>query len=202
MTVAESLLLGCKPVIVEGQSDQHYLTAIKSLLIGAGKVQPKRELVFPPSGGTKTARITASILAGRDDGAPLILLDSDPTGMRMAAELRTSLYLDCPEKVLLVQDYTGITGSEIEDLFPSSVVAAAVDRLFADPDQAFSDTVDPSLPIVGQIETWVVGRGRKLEKGWKVELAKRVKQSALDRGLKGVDAPVVERWERLFNAMA
>ena len=33
LTVAESLLLGCKPVIVEGPSDQHYLTAIKNLLI-------------------------------------------------------------------------------------------------------------------------------------------------------------------------
>ena len=53
LNVAESLLLGCQPVIVEGPSDQFYLTAIKTLLLSGGKITPKRELVFPPSGGTK-----------------------------------------------------------------------------------------------------------------------------------------------------
>lgn len=35
LNVAESLLLGCLPIIVEGASDQHYLTMMKALLIGA-----------------------------------------------------------------------------------------------------------------------------------------------------------------------
>ncbi len=48
ISVAESFLYGCKPVIVEGGSDQHYLTAIKLYLIRAGKLKPAREMVFPP----------------------------------------------------------------------------------------------------------------------------------------------------------
>ncbi len=56
LNVAESLLLGCRPIVVEGASDQHYLTMIKALLISAGKITPRRELVFPPAGGTKNAK--------------------------------------------------------------------------------------------------------------------------------------------------
>jgi hypothetical protein len=47
LSVAESILLGCRPVIVEGASDQHYLTTIKALLIGAGKLSPKRAGISP-----------------------------------------------------------------------------------------------------------------------------------------------------------
>jgi hypothetical protein len=51
MNIAESMLYGCSPVIVEGPSDQHYLTAIKVLLIGKELISPRRELVFPPAHG-------------------------------------------------------------------------------------------------------------------------------------------------------
>ncbi len=47
MNIAESMLYGCSPVIVEGPSDQHYLTTIKVLLIGKKLISPQRELVFP-----------------------------------------------------------------------------------------------------------------------------------------------------------
>ena len=80
LNVAESLLIGCQPVIVEGASDQHYLTAIKSLLIAGGKIAPRRELVFPPAGGAKTTKIVASILTGRDEALPVVLLTATSQG--------------------------------------------------------------------------------------------------------------------------
>mgnify|MGYP003345718610 FL=1 len=82
LSVAESLLVGCQPVLVEGASDQHYLATIKSLLLSAGRIKPKRELVFPPCGGAKTARVVASILTGRDETLPMVLLDGDGPGKR------------------------------------------------------------------------------------------------------------------------
>ncbi|MCG3102079.1 hypothetical protein MAQ58_21965, partial [Enterobacter sp. DRP3] len=100
LSVAESLLLGCRPIIVEGPSDQHYLTAIKSLLIGGKEISPGRELVFPPSGGTKTIRSIASILLGRDERLPKVLLDADTMGAKMKMELSTSLYADQKEDLL------------------------------------------------------------------------------------------------------
>ena len=88
LTVAESLLIACRPVIVEGASDQHYLTAIKALLIAGGKIAPRRELLFPPAGGAKTTRIVASILTGRDEALLVVLLDGDEPGRRMARNWR------------------------------------------------------------------------------------------------------------------
>jgi len=41
LTVAESMLIGCTPVVVEGPSDQHYLSAIKILLVSSGRAKPK-----------------------------------------------------------------------------------------------------------------------------------------------------------------
>ena len=51
LSVAEGLLIGCEPVVVEGASDQHYLTAIKMRLTASGSLKLGREIVFPPAGG-------------------------------------------------------------------------------------------------------------------------------------------------------
>jgi predicted ATP-dependent endonuclease of OLD family len=92
MNVAESMLIGCHPVIVEGPSDQHYLTAIKTILIAAGKIKPARELIFPPAHGARNAQVIATILSGRDDVLPVMLLDGDDAGLKMAADMRNGLY--------------------------------------------------------------------------------------------------------------
>lgn len=199
LSVAESILLGCQPIIVEGASDQHYLTGIKALLIGDGKLAPKRELVFPPSGGTRTARITASILTGRDENLPLMLLDDDGPGRQMATELKRGLYVDAPDRVLSVATFTGIAGSEIEDLFPLPFMAEVVDRWQRGPDEAFADIAIAGKPVVGQIEAWTEKHGVKLERGWKVDLAKRLKRQALDRGIQAFDEHCVGRWIELFR---
>jgi predicted ATP-dependent endonuclease of OLD family len=181
--VSDSLLLGCKPIIVEGQSDQHYLTAIKSLLIGAKRIAPKRELVFPPSGGTKTARVVASILTGRDERPPIVLLDGDEAEKRMANELKNGLYYDSKDRILCIDDFTNLKESEIEDIFPSNFIAQIVDRYGRSAETAFEDIVKKGERIVGQIRGWAEVHGIDLPKGWKVEVAKRAKQIALARGL-------------------
>ena len=56
LTVADSLLIGCQAIVVEGASDQHYLTAIKTRLIGAGRLQPGRELCFHRREASKAQR--------------------------------------------------------------------------------------------------------------------------------------------------
>ena len=87
MNVAESILLGCNPVVVEGPSDQHYLATIKVLLVGGKKIFPTRELVFPPSHGAKNAKVVASILTGRDEVLPVMLFDGDEAGRKMARDM-------------------------------------------------------------------------------------------------------------------
>jgi energy-coupling factor transporter ATP-binding protein EcfA2 len=202
MNVAESLLLGCQPVIVEGPSDQHYLTAIKSLLIGAGKLKPTRELVFPPSGGTKNVRQIAGILSGRDEALPYVILDSDEPGMKLAKELSTSLYNNDRDRIITIEKYTSIPASEIEDLLPQEFLSAVVDKWERRPDEAFSDFVKSGIPIVNQIEAWAEAAGIKLELGWKVELAKRAKQQMLSKGIRQFDDEFVDRWVDLFGEIS
>ena len=201
LNVAESLLLGCQPVVVEGPSDQHYLTTIKTLLIRAGKITPKRELVFPPSGGTKTARLIAGILTGRDEVLPLVLLDGDVAGKRMAAEMKSVLYQDNPGRILTVDQFVSFQDAEIEDLFPASLIAAVLDRWQREPEEEFGDVVQEGLPIVPQIEAWAKRNSVSLPLGWKVELAKRVKQQSLNKGITAIDEATVDKWVALFCAL-
>jgi energy-coupling factor transporter ATP-binding protein EcfA2 len=202
LTVAESLLLGCTAVVVEGASDQHYLTAIKNLLIAAGRLKPGREFVFPPAGGAKGVKAVASILCGRDEALPVAFLDGDGPGRAMAKQLRDGLYGGQPARVVDVSTFIGIAESEIEDLVPAAIIVRELDRWQRGPSVPFSDVVQSGLPIVPQIEAWAARHDVTLEKpGWKVELAKRVKERLLADGPNAIDSPHMERWERVFAAL-
>ena len=200
LSVAESLLLGCHPVLVEGPSDQHYLTAIKALLISAGKITPARELVFPPSGGVKTARVVASILTGRDETLPMVLLDADAPGQRMAANLASGLYAESPDRVLSVADFVDVKRAEIEDLFPSRFLADELDRMEREPETRLADVIKSGEPFVGQVEEWAESQAVVLDKHWKVKLAIRVKKRALTKGIEEFDDATVEQWVKVFKA--
>lgn len=201
LSVADSLMLGCQPVIVEGSSDQHYLTAIKTLLVASGRLKPAREFVFPPAGGTKNTRMVASILTGRDETLPYMILDGDTMGRKLAKELETSLYKDDVERLVSIDDHTGIQGSEIEDLIPPDVMAAAIDRIYRSAETEFADVMLPGTPILGQLETWAASQKVRLEPGWKVELSKKVKQQLLGKGMAAVQPDYVDRWQRLFDLL-
>lgn len=201
LSVAESLLVGCQPILVEGPSDQHYLTAIKSLLVCAGRIKPSRELVFPPSGGTKTARVVASILTGRDEVLPKILLDADAPGRRMAAALRSELYAEAPGRVLSVEEYVGFADAEVEDLFPATFLADEIDRIVRDPEERLVDIIRHDAPFVGQVEKWTAERGHQLEAHWKVGLAIKAKQRALNVGPSKFGDVVLNKWACMFGTL-
>ncbi len=202
LTVAESLLLGCTVVVVEGVSDQMYLSAIKMILIGQGKITPHRELVFPPAGGAKGVKVVASILTGRDAALPIALFDSDATGKATAQQLSSSLYSDSRERVLEVATFTGLDGSEIEDLIPPEVLTQVVDRWQRGPELGFADAYQPGKPVIPQIEAWAKENRLPLASpSWKVELAKRVKQALLAKNAKPIPADYLDRWVLLFGVL-
>jgi ABC-type cobalamin/Fe3+-siderophores transport system ATPase subunit len=201
LSVAESLLLGCKAVIVEGPADQHYLTTIKNLLTSAGRLKVGRELVFPPAGGAKGVKAVASIVCGKDEALPVALFDGDQQGLAMAKALREGLYARDPALVLTVDTYTGMPNSEVEDLLPPSVIARQLDRWQRSVDVPFADELETGRPIVPQIEAWAVRHGASLEvPGWKVELARRVKRQMLEDGPSAIDPIIIDRWTQLFAA--
>jgi AAA ATPase domain len=200
MSVAESILLGCHPVIVEGPSDQHYLSAIKQLLIASGNLRPGRELVFPPAHGAPNARSLSSILSGRDEAMPAMLLDSDSAGAKMARDMKNGPYQEQQQKVMQTDSWVAFTGSEIEDLFPVEFVADAVDRIERRPETPFSGVVKNDAPIVPQIEKWASDAGIDLATGWKVDLAREVKRRALSRGF-GYFSSSMDSWCDMFKKL-
>lgn len=202
LSVAESLLLGCEPVVVEGPSDQHYLTAMKTLLVGAGRLKPGREIVFPPAGGSKGVRAVASVLGGRDGVLPIALFDSDVAGRETVKSLRKDLYAGEPHLVLDIAPFVdNLADAEIEDLIPVDLMIKELDRWLRSANVPFTDEYKAGLPITPQIETWASRNGIVMQKpGWKAELAKRVKQQLLADGHEKLDGKDLARWESLFSA--
>lgn len=200
MSVAESILLGCQSVIVEGPSDQHYLSAIKQLLIASGDLRPRRDVVFPPAHGAPNARALASILSGRDEVMPVMLLDGDSAGSKMARDMKNGPYQSQQNRVLQTDEWVGFSGSEVEDLFPAEFVAEVMDRIERRPDKPFSDVVRQGEPIVPQIEKWALDAGIQLAEGWKVDLGREVKQRALAKGSEHFVSSM-DAWRRMFEAL-
>lgn len=199
ISIAKTLLIGCTPVVVEGSSDQHYLTGIKTVLVKAGRLKPGRELVFPPAGGAKGVKPLASLLFGRDDKLPLVLLDSDDAGNEFAKALRNGIYAGSKELIMQVGEFfTDFKSCEIEDLLPPSIMVDSLDR-WQKPDVPFGDVFKAGSPIVDQIEQWAKSQGIELDSGWKVELAKRVKARLLSSKLDAIDATSLDRWAKLFD---
>ena len=198
ISVAKTLLIGCSPVVVEGPSDQHYLTGMKTVLVRAGCLKPGRELVFPPAGGARGVKPLASLLFGRDDKLPLVLLDSDQAGQDFAKALRDGIYAGSKNLILQVGDFFDqFPNCETEDLLPTQLMVEVVDR-WQRPNTPFADVYKAGSPMVDQIAQWAKAQGLKLEDGWKVELAKHVKARLLS-GKDSIDAITLGRWTKLFE---
>lgn len=202
LSVSDTLFQGCRPIVAEGQSDQLYLSAIKTVLIGLGKLKPTREILFVPTSGAKAIKTVAAILAGKNDDLPLVLCDADSAGKTLAKTLKDNMYREAPDRVLLISEFTGKDGTQVEDLFPWSFLTPIVDRFLKGPhDDPF--TPDPDQPsIVDQIKQYAVHHRISLPDGWKVDLARLVKSRLTTETAQTPDwNPQVAIWQNLFNRL-
>ncbi len=203
LSVSDILFQGCRSIIVEGQSDQYYLSAIKNLLVGSGRVRSYHEILFVPSAGAKGIKTTAAILGGRNENLPIVLCDGDLAGKTLAKNLKDTDYSRETEKVLLVSDFVTIPDAESEDLFPKDLLVPLIDRLLhCAVDDPFIVS-DPAAAIVPQVRAFAAKRGIALMEGWKVELARLVKAqlSSLEAG-DGKLRTVLPVWQSLFTKLA
>lgn len=205
LSVSDTLLYGCQPVIVEGRSDQTYLSTIKNYLIGKGRIKPGRELVFMPSGGVKGVSSITSIITGTDEELPYAVLDSDHAGHGMANKLKQHLYSGADERVLMVGEFTGVEEAEVEDLFPVPFLARIIARQLPRPrdgEEEFDEVVEAGAAIIPQVEAFAKRHGIELELGWKVEVAKAVKTRLLGNRdpMKGQDG-LLDLWQELFETL-
>lgn len=199
LTVSDTLLLGCTPILVEGPSDQIYLTMIKRYLISKGKLLNHRELVFIPTGGVRGMGPVTKLVASRDNELPFVLLDSDKVGKDYIKQLKNGAYKDQPDKVLDVAVYLGDQAFEIEDLLPSKTLANFIDRIYRGRTY-FEDIYVAGAPIVDQIEKWAKDNAIILEQGWKVDVARELINN-FDKTMKDVPGELLNIWSTLFETL-
>lgn len=199
LSVSDAMLQGCTSVVVEGPSDQFYLTAMKTVLIAKGKYAPKRELLFVPAGGAKGVNAIVPIVAAKDEALPIVLLDDDRQGRQFADALRGGpLYKSAPHRVINVKEFAKFEFSEIEDLIPMETLADVVSRIARGPADDFRDVAKPGSAIVPQIEAYAAANKLTLaDPGWKVDLARHAKQRLL-KEMDKIDEATLNTWASLF----
>jgi len=202
LSVSDVLLQGCQVIVVEGPSDQFYLNAIKIFLIKEKLISPEQEIVFLPSGGVKGVPGVVSMISSKADDIPYIILDSDKSGVDAKKKLLSGsgLYCGFESRILDIKDYTGMDGSEVEDLISFKLLQKGINKIFTAVDEPeFEDNYDSKNPIVHQIESFARENSIELEKGWKVNLAMNFKIQL--RNKKPADIPngYLEIWTKLFK---
>ena len=197
LSVSDVILQGCQPVIVEGISDQFYLSSIKNVLLREGKIKPSKEIIFIPSGGVKGVSGISSIVSSKNDDLPFVILDSDSSGESFKKKLVEGIYRGESDRVLAIKSYTSIESSEIEDIVPYELIEKGVDRLFGVQDDDFEP--DEGKPIVPQIEEYAEEHNITLKKGWKVDLAKEFKRQISSKKKKSVEEAYLKEWTELFE---
>lgn len=199
LTVSETLLIGCLPILVEGPSDQIYLNLIKRELIGKGDLQNSKEIVFIPTGGIRGMSPITKLVSSRDDSLPHVLLDSDNIGKEYQKQLKKGRYRDEKEKVIGVGDFLGDKEWEIEDLLPAEAIISIIDRRYR-AEVYFEDVYKIGEPIVDQIEDWAKNNSIDIEDGWKVEIA-RIAQNRYDNLMKTIPDTLYKKWVNLFDTL-
>lgn len=196
ITISDTMLIGTKPIIVEGISDQIYLTYIKRQLMKQKDFNLEKELIFMPVDGTKNIKPVVAIITGKEEELPVILLDADVAGKEKRKTLEKNLYKENREKIISVSDFlhTKVENSEIEDLMDYDIIVEAVNREFHSDIEDFEFDSSSSKNIVQQIEDYANENDIILNEGWKVKIAQRY--IAKDRK---ESEDILEKWKKLFE---
>ena len=168
------------------------------MLIGKGLIKPAKEILFIPAGGVRGVKAVMSVVMGLDEEFPPVVLDSDQAGVEFRKSLLGSLYKGQEPRIVMIGSFSSVKhDAEIEDLFPPSLIAKTVDRqLRANVEEDFSDSLKAGLAIVPQIEEFAHRHKIVLSDGWKVDVARTIRQRLTKEDL--IDAELLEVWRTLF----
>jgi hypothetical protein len=198
LTVSDTLLIGSKPILVEGPSDQIYLNLIKMYLLSCQLITLNKELVFIPAGGVKGISTLVSLVQGRDEILPVIILDSDKQGQEKEKNLKKEKYVGLEELIVTMKDICGMDLAEVEDLMPGEVMAKVFSRMYRTSDEYFDDVYKVNQPIIPQIEGFARRNSVSLPQGWKVDFARQIANYFDKNDIKLTDE-TVQRWKKLFD---
>lgn len=128
-SIAQTLFLGKRTVIVEGGGDYALMKALNGCFaVLRSGTRLHEEIVLVPAGGIRNLMPLASIMfstSGVEGRRMLVLLDSDDAGTGAQTTLRRQLFGN-DSGVLMLGDAIGHSEATIEDLIPRVEYAAAV----------------------------------------------------------------------------
>ena len=105
-------------------------------------------------------------------------------------------------KVLSVGEFASVQNAEVEDLIPFDLLQKPIERLLRnDEEDEFEDEYNPEQPIIPQIENFAKSHNVVLPHGYKVDIAKQVKQSMLKKKGRDVDSSSEAVWITLFEKL-
>lgn len=202
LAVSDVMLQGSQVVIVEGPSDQYYLSAIKNVLIREKKITPQREIMFAPAGGVKGVPGITSLVAAKNDDLPYVILDSDKNGKDFRSKLEAGTYKDCKEKIISIQEITSLEGSEVEDIIPFKIIEGKVEKLLKkDDDYDDEFELEAGRPVLPQIEQYAKEQSIELPQGWKVDLARTFNRKTFGKKKTVIPEENQKMWIELFNKL-
>lgn len=127
-SIAQTLFLGKRSVIVEGITDYWIIKALSDCLcVKGGGSALHQETVLIPAGGTSRLMPLASIMlasTGVGEGHLMVLLDSDKEGGQAARRLKEVFNEE--SAVLMLGTAIGLPEATIEDIVPRDVYAAVL----------------------------------------------------------------------------
>lgn len=201
LTISDTLLLGCQPVLVEGSSDQIYLQVIKNHLSGMGKYKNAKEMVFIPTGGVRGMSAVINIITGKENELPHVLLDSDRPGKDKYESLKKELYKNQVDKLMLISSFLkNEKDFEIEDLVPADELAKIFSKRYRGREDDFEYSLKVGEPIIPQMEAFASSNGHTLELGWKVEIATDF-HNAFQHISKKIPDETIQIWSSLFDSL-
>ena len=158
------------------------------------------ELVFMPSGGVRGVAGVVSIVSGKDGELPLVILDADGSGKGAKGKLQSGLYKHNTDAIIDVGEFLDFDNGEVEDLLPPKLMTRQIGRLFRDvEDEDFEDFLVTEQAIVPQVEAFAAKYNITLPKGWKVDVARGVKQQLQKAKIDSVPDEYLKKWETLFD---
>ncbi len=128
-SIAQTLFLGKRSVIVEGITDYWLLKALDDCLPGDDKNHLHPDTILIPAGGTSKLMPLASIMfgtAGVGGRQLLVLLDSDNEGLQAATRVQKDLFAGDDSRILMLGPAIKMEKATIEDLVPRDVYAKAL----------------------------------------------------------------------------
>lgn len=202
-SIAQTMFLGKRPVIVEGLTDYMLMKAL-NVCLGALKTGTRLhdEVVLVPAGGTRRLMPLASIMfsaSGVEGRRMLVLLDSDDAGTGAGTRLQSELF-GKDSGVLMLGKAIGLAEATIEDLLlrPDYVraVSGSLDRSIK------LDATEDKAPtnVSALVKHWQRMGWGEFGRDEKVTTALRL-VGVWEKDPRAVPAETIKRVSALFDAI-